>query len=124
MLTSINQHSFKLIFMVILLSIGGFVKGQSAADQTFKAIPQQIKDNSENKASNKAITTSNKALDKMDTLSDKAVKKITGLFKKKDKAKNKNIKTDSTGVNPPDSLSVHPKATSAIRYSKFFSNPV
>jgi hypothetical protein len=102
----------KCIIVALLLSSGGSVAAQSAADQSFKAIPQQVKESGENKATTKTTTVSNSAMNQLDSVSGKALKGFTNMFKKKNKAKNKNSGGDSSVIRPADSLSTPPKTTS------------
>ena len=90
----------KLIFALLLLT-GGRVAAQSAADQSFKAIPQQVKESAETKATTKTNTVSNNAMNKLDSASGKALKGITGIFKKKKKAA-----TDSTRQHATDTTAI------------------
>lgn len=89
----------RLIAFVILLLSGRHAVAQSTADQSFKTIPQSIKDNAENKATAKTNTVSNNAMNKIDSASNKAFKGFTGLFKKK----NKKTAADSTRQPVADS---------------------
>lgn len=97
------RNFIKWVVVVLLLPVGGSVAAQSAADQSFKAIPQQIKESGENKATTKTNTVSNSAMDQLDSASGKVFRGFTGMFKKKNKAKNRNA-GDSTAVPTVDSL--------------------
>jgi hypothetical protein len=107
------QNLTKGIALALLLSAGGSVAAQSAADQSFKAIPQQLKESGENKATTKTNTVSNSAMDHLDSASGKAFKGFTNLFKKKNKTKNKNAGDSSVG-RPVDSLAAPVKTTGSI----------
>ncbi|MDR3714657.1 MAG: hypothetical protein P4L51_17720 [Puia sp.] len=112
MRTSIKFCSIKWTVMILALVSGTHVVGQSAADQSFKAIPQQAKDNGENKAVAKTNSITNKAADKLDSAGTRAFKGFTGLFKKKGNSKTRKPATDSTGIHPPDTTGSHPKTVS------------
>jgi hypothetical protein len=90
----------KLIFALLLLT-GGRVAAQSAADQSFKNLPQNVKESAENKATTKTNTVSNNAMNKLDSASNKAFKGITGIFKKKKKPA-----TDSTRQHATDTTAI------------------
>ena len=96
--------------IALLLATSGKAIAQSAADQSFKNIPQQARDNAETKATTKTSNMTTSALNKADSLSGKALKGLTGIFKKKDHSKNKNQHADSTGTHTPDSTAVTPKS--------------
>jgi hypothetical protein len=100
------------VAVVLLLGFGGSVTAQSATDQSFKAIPQQVKESAETKATTKTNTVSNNTMNKLDSASNKAFKGFTNLFKKKNNSKNKNPRTDSSGIHPADSLAALPKTSS------------
>jgi hypothetical protein len=85
------------------------VHAQSAADQAIKTLPQQLKDNGENRVVTKSNTVSNNAMNKLDSAGNKALKGVTGIFKKK---KKKPV-GDSTVVHPADSTAL-PKTSSFI----------
>lgn len=99
------QGWLRNIALAILLLTGYTAAAQSAADQSFKTIPSQIKDNAETKATTKANTVSNNAMNKIDSTSNKVFKGVTGLFKKK----NKKAPADST--KPPVADSTKLQAT-------------
>jgi hypothetical protein len=101
---------FKNLAVIMLLLSGGSVAAQSAADQTFKAIPQQVKDNAAAKTSMKTNTVSSNAMDKLDSASSKAFKGFTGLFKKK----NKKATADSARLHAADSIRLHATDTIAV----------
>jgi hypothetical protein len=111
---SMPRSFIKCIALALLLSKGGSVAAQSAADQSFKAIPQQVKESGENKATTKTNTVSNDAMSKLDSASGKVFKGFTNMFKKKNKAKNKNAGADSSAVHPADSLATPLKTTGNI----------
>jgi hypothetical protein len=92
---------------IIALSLLSGVAVAQSADQSFKTIPQQIKQNAETKAVVKSNTVANNATNKLDSASNKAFKGMTGLFKKKKPAKG-----DSTVVHPVDSTVVPSKSSS------------
>jgi hypothetical protein len=100
-----------IVFFLFLFS-GSGAAAQSAADQSFKAIPQQARDAAETKATTKTSTVSNNALNKLDSASNKAFKSFTGMFKKKGNSRNKKSRTDSTGIHPTDTVAIPPKTTS------------
>jgi hypothetical protein len=104
-------------FMALLLVLcpGVRVSAQSAADQAIKTLPQQMKDNGENRAVNKSNTVSNNAMNKLDSVGNKALKGFTGIFKKKNKKK---AAGDSTVVQPADTT-VLPKTSSFIFLNVF-----
>jgi hypothetical protein len=105
------QWSFiKYLAIAILLVSGSSLKAQTAADQSFKTIPQQVKDNAENKATAKTNTVSDKAMNKLDSASGKALKGFTNLFKKK----NKKAAADSTRLHATDSLRLHATDTIVV----------
>lgn len=95
---------YRIVACILLILSAGNISAQSAADQSFKTIPQQVKTSAETKATTKTNTVSNNALNKVDSASDKAFKGFTGLFRKK--AKNKPPQADSTKVHPPDSTAI------------------
>ena len=97
-----------IIFGLLLLS-GGRVAAQSAADQSFKAIPQQVKDNAETRTTTKTNTVANNAMNKLDSASNKALKGLTGIFRKK-----KRPATDSTRFHAADSTRLHATDTIAV----------
>jgi hypothetical protein len=101
-------------FMALLLVLcpGVRVTAQSAADQAIKTLPQQMKDNGENRVVNKSNTVSNSAMNKLDSAGNKALKGITGIFKKKNKKK---AAGDSTVVHPVDTTAL-PKSSSFIYF--------
>jgi hypothetical protein len=85
---SITVLQWRPLYLAIALLFftGGQVVAQAtAADQNFKAIPQQIKANAENKANIKANNLANSATDKLDSGMNKALKGIGKMFKKKPK---------------------------------------
>ena len=93
-MSTIQSRSLYLL-IAALFFIGSRGAAQStAADQSFKTIPQQVKTNAETKATNKANTVANNATDKVDTGLNKAYKGFVGMFKKKKKK-------DSVGAAPP-----------------------
>jgi hypothetical protein len=98
---------------LVLLLVSGVsgLKAQSAADQSFKTIPQQVKESAENKTVTKANNTSNNAMNKLDSASDKVFKGFTNLFKKKNNSKNKKSGADSTVTKPADTLAAPPKTS-------------
>ena len=97
------------ITIAMLLLSGGSVAAQSAADQSFKTIPQQVKDNAETKTTTKTNTVANNAMNKLDSASNKAFKGITGMFKKKKKPA-----ADSTRLHAADSTKLHATDTIAV----------
>ena len=111
---------FKNIAVSMLLLSGGSVAAQSAADQSFKTIPQQVKDNAETKATTKTNTVSGDAMNKLDSASNKAFKGFTGLFKKK----NKKAAADSTRLHAADSTKLHATDTIAVPGKPTSSNSV
>jgi hypothetical protein len=93
----------KNIILATLLFSGIHAAAQSAADQSFRSIPQATKDNAETKATAKANTVSNNAMNKIDSASDKVFKGFTGLFRKK----NKKPASDSAKMPPADTTKIH-----------------
>jgi hypothetical protein len=98
-----------------MLAPAAMVHAQSAADQAIKTLPQQLKDNSENRVVTKSNTASNNAMNKLDSAGNKALKGVTGIFKKK---KKKKPAGDSTVVHPADSTAL-PKTSSFITRPPF-----
>ena len=92
--------------IALFLLCGIHAAAQSTADQSLKNLPQQVKDNAENKATTKTNTVSNNAINKLDSASDKAFKGFTGLFKKKKKPA-----ADSTNLHRTDTVPVPNKPT-------------
>ena len=84
-MSTIQGRSLYLL-IAALFFIGSRGAAQStAADQSFKAIPQQIKTNAEVKANNRANTVANSATDKLDSGVNKAFRGIGKMFRKKPK---------------------------------------
>jgi hypothetical protein len=96
-----------VVAIAILLLSGVRAAAQSTADQTVKNLPQQVKDNAENRASTKTNNLSGEAINKLDSASNKAFRGFTGLFKKKNKAA-----ADSTKLHKTDTIPVPGKPTS------------
>ncbi|HET6252846.1 MAG TPA: hypothetical protein VFE32_02165 [Puia sp.] len=96
------------LLLAALIFIGTRGAAQSAADQSFKTIPQQIKTSAEIKATNKANSVANGATDKVDSGVNKAYRGLMKMFKKKPKPGTG--PKDSTG-RPVDSLSGAPKVS-------------
>ena len=94
---------FKNLAVIMLLLSGGTVAAQSAADQSFKTIPQQVKESGETKATTKTNTVANNAMNKLDSASNRAFKGITGLFKKK----GKKTAADPAKLQTTDSAKLH-----------------
>jgi hypothetical protein len=97
------RTSFRIVALVLLILSAGNITAQTSADQALKALPQTVKDNSENHVVAKSNTVSNNAMNKVDSASNKALKGLTGLFKKKNKKK---ADGDSTAAHPVDTTAV------------------
>ena len=100
---------FKSVAIVVLLLSGGRLAAQSA-DQSFKTIPQQVKESGETKATTKTNTISNNAMSQLDSASNKAFKGFTNMFKKK----KKKPATDSTALHTADTTAAPPKPAGAL----------
>jgi hypothetical protein len=110
----LSRNFIKGIAVALLLTSGGSVIAQSAADQSFKNIPKQVKESAENKSTTKTATVSDNAMNKLDSASNRAFKGFTNLFKKKNGSKNKKAGTDSSGIHPADTLALPPKTSLRI----------
>lgn len=118
------RPAFKWSFLkytafALLLAYCSNAAAQSAADQSFKAIPQQVKESAENKATVKTNTVSNNAMDNLDSVSGKALRGFTNLFRRKGNSKNKNQKPDSTGIHATDTAAAPLKSTSRVSPGSF-----
>jgi hypothetical protein len=101
-----RQRNLYLLFALLLFC--GRLTAQTtgtttttAADQNFKTIPQQVKGNAENKATNKVNTVANNASNKVDTGLNNAYKGFVKMFRKKPKPrKDSTTATTQPPVNP------------------------
>jgi hypothetical protein len=100
-ITVLQRRPLYLAIALLFFTCGQVVAQATAADQTFKATPQQIKANAELKANAKANTVANSATDKLDSGMNKAWKGIGKMFKKKPKPGKDSVASAPTlPVNP------------------------
>ena len=99
------------LLLAALFFLGSRGAAQStAADQSFKAIPQQIKSNAEVRATNKANQVANTATDKLDSGMGKAYRGLVNMFKKKNKPVKDTVKMPGTLVKDSVGGAAQPKA--------------
>jgi hypothetical protein len=98
-----------LALALLFFTCGQVVAQATTADQNFKATPQQIKANAENKANAKANNVANSATDKLDSGVNKAFKGIGKMFKKKPKPAKDSLGTPGAPLAPRTDTTGAPK---------------
>ena len=89
----IQKSGIKYLAIAMLLLLCGALNAQTVS--SIKEIPTDVKQNASAKAVTKSNDVSNNALTGLDTASNKIFRGFKGLFRKKNKSKNKNPQ-DST----------------------------
>jgi hypothetical protein len=102
LMSTIQRRSFYLLIAALFIFGSRGAAQSTAADQSFKAIPQQIKSNAETRATTKANTVANNATDKLDSGLNKAFSGIGKMFRKKPKPAKDSLVTPGLPVTPTD----------------------